>query len=252
MLMEDRSVLEFIEADYTFLTQRLAKFYGCEEKYDGLKENRFTKVLLKDSRRGGLLGLGAVLAMTSHFKEKSPVLRGAWVFDTLLGTPVPPPPADVPSLQAAKKKAGKKLSPREVIEQHRADPSCRACHNLIDPIGFALNNFDYLGRWEDTENGKPIDTSGSLPSGETFEGPEELKSVLLGRKEDFLRQFSRKMLGYALGRGLDDEDECTIVRLVETLEENAFGARSLIHAIVQSTPFRYRQRLIDETVGKTE
>ncbi len=243
MLRENRSVLEFIDAKHTFLTKRLAKFYGYQNDYDFLEEDQMKKVVLRDSRRGGLLGLGAVLAMTSHFKEKSPVLRGAWVFDTLLGTPVPPPPADVPSLDSVKKLAGKKLTPREIIEQHRAAPSCRACHNLIDPIGFALNNFDYLGRWEEDENGEPIDARGQLPTGETFRGPSELKQVLLGKKEDFLRQLSRKLLGYALGRGLDDADECTIVRLVQTLEDQEFRARTLIHSIVQSTPFRCRQSL---------
>ena len=131
-------------------------------------KDEFLKVALQDDRRGGLLGLGGVLAMTSHFKEKSPVLRGAWVFDTMLGTPVPPPPADVPSLKEAKRKAGKNRSRREIIEQHRESPSCRACHNLIDPIGFALNNFDYLGRWEDREDGKDIDSLGRLPTGEVL------------------------------------------------------------------------------------
>jgi hypothetical protein len=168
MLDEDRSVLEFIRSDYTFLTQRLAKFYGYEDRYPNLMKDEFLKVALQDDRRGGLLGLGGVLAMTSHFKEKSPVLRGAWVFDTMLGTPVPPPPADVPSLKEAKRKAGKNRSRREIIEQHRESPSCRACHNLIDPIGFALNNFDYLGRWEDREDGKDIDSLGRLPTGEVL------------------------------------------------------------------------------------
>ncbi len=243
MLEEDRSVLEFIDADYTFLSERLAKFYGYSERYPELPAEGLRKVELKDDRRGGLLGLGAVLAMTSHFKEKSPVLRGAWVFDTMFGTPVPPPPADVPSLQSAKKMAGKGRTPREIIEQHREHPSCRACHNLIDPIGFALNNFDYLGRWEDTERGKRIDARGHLPTGESFDGPRELKAALLERKADFLRQLSRKLLGYALGRGLDDQDECTIVQLVESLERNDYRARSLVHAIVQSAPFRNRQLL---------
>ena len=245
LLEEDRSVLELIQSDYLFLTQRLAKFYGYENRYPDLKKDVFTKVSLQDDRRGGLLGLGGVLAMTSHFKEKSPVLRGAWVFDTMLGTPVPPPPADVPSLKEAKKNAGKNRSRREIIEQHRESPSCRACHNLIDPIGFALNNFDYLGRWEDKENGRDIDSLGQLPTGEVFDGPRELKEALLGKKDDFVRQLSRKLLGYALGRGLDDQDECTITQLVETLEINDYRARSLIHGIVGSVPFRSRQ-LIEE------
>ena len=165
----------------------------------------------------------------------------------MLGTPVPPPPADVPSLVTAKRKAGKGRTRREIIEQHRESASCRACHNLIDPIGFALNNFDYLGRWEDNEQGMPIDAKGQLPTGETFDGPAELKAALFERKSDFLSQLSRKLLGYALGRGLDDQDECTIVQLVETLERNELRARSLIHGIVQSVPFRYRQLLAPVT-----
>lgn len=246
LLDEDRSLLELIKSDYTFLTERLAQFYGYESDYDGLKEDAFTRVALFDDRRGGLLGLGAVLAMTSHFKEKSPVLRGAWVFDTMLGTPVPPPPADVPSIKEAKQAGGKGATAREIIERHQESPSCRSCHRLIDPIGFALNNFDYLGRWEDEENGHPIDSRGKLPTGEVFESPKELKVALMNRKQDFLRQLTRKLLGYALGRGLDDRDECVITSLIANLEGNGFRARSLVHGIVQSMPFRHRQLLVED------
>ena len=185
LLRDDRSVLELIDSDYIFLSRRLAKFYQLDlEK--ALPKSGFRKIEVKDDRRGGLLGAGAVLALTSHYKKTSPVLRGAWVFDTLLGTPVPAPPPNIPDLPS-KNKAGKKLSARESLAAHRDKPTCLACHNLIDPIGFGLENYDFLGRWRDKIDGKPVDASGKLPSGEAFDGPAELKQVMLGKKEEFAR-----------------------------------------------------------------
>lgn len=239
LLRENRSVLELIDADYIFLTRRLAKFYQLDLEEE-LPKTGFRKVALMDERRGGLLGAGAVLALTSHFKKTSPVLRGAWVFDTLLGTPVPAPPPDIPELPS-KNKSGKKLSARESLAAHRDKPTCLACHNLIDPIGFGLENYDFLGRWRDKIDGQPVDASGKLPSGESFNGPAELKKVMLGKKEEFARNLSRKLLGYALGRGLDDRDECTISQLVQKLENDDFKAPTLIREIVLSVPFRNRE-----------
>lgn len=243
LLRENRSVLELIDADYIFLTRRLATFYELDLENE-LPKSGFRKIAMKDKRRGGLLGAGAVLALTSHFKKTSPVIRGAWVFDTLLGTPVPAPPPNIPDLPS-KNKDGKKLSARESLAAHRDNPTCLACHNLIDPIGFGLENYDFLGRWRDKIDGRPVDASGKLPSGESFNGPAELKQVMLGKKEEFARNLSRKLLGYALGRGLDDRDECTISQLVQSLEADGFKAPTLIKEIVLSVPFRNREKVKD-------
>ena len=172
LLDEDRSLLEFLDSDYTFMTERLARFYQVEDEIEVAGEG-FRRVNWADARRGGVLGLGAVLAMTSHFGRNSPVLRGAWVLETLLGTPVPTPPPDIPPLgEGDNDESG--LSERQKLTKHREDPSCAACHNLIDPIGFGLENFDWLGRWRDhAENGEPVDAKGVLPSGESFDGPAE-------------------------------------------------------------------------------
>lgn len=243
LLRENRSALELIDADYIFLTRRLATFYELDLENE-LPKSGFRKIAMTDKRRGGLLGAGAVLALTSHFKKTSPVIRGAWVFDTLLGTPVPAPPPNIPDLPS-KNKDGKKLSARESLAAHRDNPTCLACHNLIDPIGFGLENYDFLGRWRDKIDGKPVDASGKLPSGESFTGPAELKQVMLGKKKEFARNLSRKLLGYALGRGLDDRDECTISQLVQALEADGFKAPTLIKGIVLSVPFRNREKVKD-------
>jgi hypothetical protein len=178
--------------------------------------------------------------MTSHYEQTSPVLRGAWALETLLGTPVPPPPPNVPPLGPDKKL--KQLSVRQKLEQHRANPQCAACHKLMDPIGFALENFDWMGRWREKEsNGQPLDTSGELPSGEKFTGPVELRRALLNRKDDFLRHLTGKMLGYALGRSLQDGDSCTVQHLVDDLGKDGYRARTLIREIVLSVAFRNTQ-----------
>lgn len=241
LLRNNRSLLELLTANYTFLTERLAKFYQVEHQVSGLKGDQFVRVEWPDQRRAGVLGMASVLAMTSHYRQSSPVLRGAWVLDTLLGTPVPPPPPDVPPLETAGK-SEKGLTMRQILMRHRENPSCATCHNLIDPIGFALENFDWMGRWRETEaDGRPVDASGVLPSGERFSGPVELRRVLLERKDDFLRHLSGKVLGYALGRALQDGDLCTIERLVSALEKENYNARTLIREIVLSLPFRYTQ-----------
>lgn len=238
IVRENRSVLELLDADYTFVTGKLAKFYGMEG-VDHLPKDEFQHVALEDRSRGGLLGLGAVLALTSHISERqtSPVLRGAWVLDTLLGTRIPSPPDDVPAIDKNKRKK-EKLTLRQTLELHRNNKSCAACHNLMDPIGFGLENFDFLGRWREEDNGKPIDTVGRLPSGEEFDGPNELKQVLMKRRALFVRQLVRKLLGYALGRSLVEDDECTIERLMRNLEENEYRGRVLLRSVVGSVPFR--------------
>jgi cytochrome c553 len=239
ILGENRSLIELLNADYTFLTERLVKFYQLEGKVD-VQGNNFKLVKWPDNRRGGVIEMASVLAMTSHYKETSPVLRGAWALETLLGTPVPPPPPNVPPLDPESKL--KEMSVRQKLEQHRANPQCAACHKLMDPIGFALENFDWMGRWRDKEsNGQPLDTSGELPAGEKFNGPVELREALLNRKDDFLRHLTGKMLGYALGRGLQDGDSCTVQHLVDDLAKDNYRARTVIRDIVLSVPFRNTQ-----------
>ena len=247
VIREDRSVLELLDADYTFVTGKLAKFYRMSG-VDDLPQDEFRRVDLQDDKsRGGLLGLGGVLALTSHISEQqtSPVLRGAWVLDTLLGTRIPAPPEDVPALDKKKRKK-EKLTLRATLEMHREDKACAACHNLMDPIGFGLENFDFLGRWREEDNGQPLDTTGRMPSGESFSGPNELKHVLLERRDAFARQLVRKLLGYALGRSLSDADECTIDRLLGELEENEYRGSALLKSIVLSTPFRNKSLPKDE------
>ncbi|MEZ5400509.1 MAG: DUF1592 domain-containing protein [Bryobacteraceae bacterium] len=236
ILTADRSVLDLIGGDYTFLTNRLVKYYELEGMVD-VRGGGFEKVTWPDDRRAGVLGFASVLGMSSHYKQGSPVLRGAWVLDTLLGTPVPPPPPDVPPLEA--QKGPKPASMKAMLEKHRAATACAACHNLMDPIGMALENFDWMGRWRDRDvDGSPVDASGSLPSGEKFTGAVELRNVLLSHKDEFLRQLAGKMLGYATGRGQQDGDQCTIRGMVENLERHHYAARGLIRDVVLSAAFR--------------
>ncbi len=193
----NRSLIELLNANYSFLTERLAKFYEVEGKVktgDG-----FQRVEWPDDKRAGVLGLGGVLAMTSHYKQGSPVLRGAWVLDTLLGTPVPPPPPEVPPLEAAAKNE-RGLTVRQMLARHRADAACSTCHNLMDPIGLGLENFDWMGRWRDRDtNGEPVDASGALPSGEKFTGPVELRQDALDSQAGFSAALERQGLGLCAG-----------------------------------------------------
>ena len=242
LIRGDRSLLELISADYSFINGRLAEYYGVP----GVKGKEFRKVVLKDNHRGGVLGLGAVQMVTSPGLRTSPVLRGAWVLTTLMGTPVPAPPANIPPLENAKtgKKKPSAFSIREKLEIHRADATCASCHNVIDPIGFSLEHFDRVGRWRDVdEKGKPISASGVTASGQAFQGLDEFKALLLTRKRDFARQMTSKLLGYSLGRSLVDRDDGTIEGIVDRLEAADFKAQTLLREIVLSTPFRNRNEL---------
>ena len=234
---ENRSLLELLTADYAFLTKRLVKFYEMDGQVKGVDDNAFHLVQLPDSRRAGVLGLAGILGMTSHYQQTSPVLRGAWVLETILGTPVPPPPAGVPPLPAGDT-VTTKLSTRERVLDHRANPVCATCHRLMDPIGFGLENFDWMGRWRDQEDGKPIDASGEMPSGEKFNGPVELRETLLKQKDTFIGQVVGKVLGYALGRSLQDGDSCTVQGLVAKIKSDDYRARTMFREIVLSLPFR--------------
>ena len=169
------------------------------------------------------------------------MLRGAWVLENVLGETVPPPPPDVPALEM-RRKAIADLTIRQTLEMHRANATCATCHRMIDPIGFGLENFDWMGRWRDTEKGKPVDASGTMPSGEKFNGPVELREFMLKRKDEFLRNVTQKVLGYALGRSLQDGDQCTVQKIMQTLEKDHYGARTLIREVVLSVPFRKARR----------
>jgi cytochrome c553 len=248
ILGENRNLLELLNGNYTYMTERLARFYQLEGKFKDLHGDQPQLVEWPDDRRAGVMNLGAVMAMTAHYRQTSPVLRGAWVLDTLLGTPVPPPPPNVPPLEAVKceddcvNKGKTAVGMRQKILDHRANPACAACHKLMDPIGFAMENFDWTGRWRDKEfDGTAIDVSGTLPSGEKFNGPAEFRQVLMNRKDEFLRQLTGKVLGYALGRSLQDGDSCTVQQLADKLQKDNYRARTLIREVVLSVPFRNSQ-----------
>jgi hypothetical protein len=177
------------------------------------------------------------------------VLRGKWILETILGTPPPPPPPDVPALEEPSAETPRTV--REMLAQHRANAVCASCHNRIDPLGFALENYDVIGRWRTEDAGKPVDAKGALPDGTTFEGPNELKTALLAKKDVFVRNLTNKMLGYALGRGLTLKDSCVVDTIVASVERNDYKAASLIDAIVMSVPFRYQmESLSPKAVAK--
>ena len=236
LLSENRSILELIDSNFSYLNNRLARHYRVEGTF---REQPKRIELPSDSQRGGLLGMSAVLAVSSLPHRTSPVLRGKWILETLLGTPPPPPPPGVPELddESTTATAG---NLRQRLEQHRDNPNCSSCHASLDPLGFGLENFDVLGRWRDKENGVPIDAAGSLPDGRTFNGPEELKMILMQRKDQFLKHLTVKMLGFALGRGLTAEDQCSVNEIADAVAKDDYKMQTLVIQIVQSAPFRYK------------
>jgi hypothetical protein len=181
MLASNASLIDLLNGNYTYLNERLVRFYELEGKVAPVRGSLFQRVEWPDRNRAGLLGLGSVLAMTSNFRQTNPVLRGAWVLDNLLGVKVPSPPPDIPPLRTEENRKAK-LTTRQKLEKHRESPACAACHNLMDPIGFGLESFDGYGRWRDNDNGLPVDASGVMPSGEKFNGAVELREVLVKRK----------------------------------------------------------------------
>jgi len=236
IVREDRSFLEIIDADYTFVNERLAAHY----KIDDVKGPQMRRVKLDDPARGGVLGQAGILTVTSFPHRTSPVLRGRWILEELLGAEVPPPPPDVPVLNE-RQKGGSTLTFRQQLEKHRSKAECATCHNRMDPLGFGLENFDALGRWRTEQGGKPIDSVGVLPTGEKFSGPAELKKLLLEkRRPEFVRNLCRKTLGYALGREINRVDACVIQDCAQALERGEFRASSLIEAVVVSYPFSHR------------
>jgi mono/diheme cytochrome c family protein len=237
IMREDRSVLDLLRAKYTFVNERLAKHYGIPNVYG----SRFRRVELgDDSVRGGLLGQGSILTLTSYATRTAPVIRGKWILSNILGIPPPPPPATVPALKE-NAGIGKVVSMRQRMAEHRANPACSGCHQLMDPIGFALENYDAVGRWRDAEGGKPIDASGGLPDGSKFEGASGLQRALLSRPEVFTTTFTEKLLTYALGRGVEYYDAPSVRAIVRQAQANDFRFSSFIVGIAGSTPFQMRR-----------
>jgi hypothetical protein len=235
MMRENRSVLDLLKSDHTFLNERLAKHYGIPHIYGP----RFRKVALEpDSRRGGLLRHASVLTVTSYATRTSPVIRGKWVLENLLGTPPPPPLPNVPAL--ADNTVSATLSVRERLSKHRANAACASCHNLIDPVGFALENFDAVGRWRATEEGKPVDSTGGLPDGSKFDGVSGLESALLRRPEVFVGSLTEKLLTFALGRGVETYDGPAVRKVVRDAKAADYRFSAIIEGIVTSTPFQMR------------
>src|SRR6202044_244982 len=205
ILQEDRSALDLLTADYTFVNERLARHYGIPDIYGP----RFRRVEITDDARRGLLGQGSILALTSHAERTSPVVRGKWILENILGTPVPPPPPDVPPLKG-NQEGQKPRTMREQMAEHRANPVCASCHMAMDSIGFAMENFDAVGAWRAQDAGNPIDASGELADGTHVDGVVSLRNALISRPELFAGALTEKLLIYALGRGLDYRDMPTV------------------------------------------
>jgi hypothetical protein len=237
IVTEDRNVLDLLRADYTFVNERLARHYGIANVYG----SRFRRVALgANSERGGILGHGSVLTVTSYANRTSPVLRGKWILENIVGTPPPPPLPNVPPLKETDA-AGRVLSMRERMVQHRANPVCASCHQLMDPAGLSMENFDAIGRWRSrTESGTPVDASGGLPDGSTFSGVSGLRSALLRRPELFVGTLTEKLMTYGLGRGVEPYDAPTIRTIVRNAQSQNYRFSSLVLGIVGSDAFQMR------------
>jgi len=236
IIREDRSILDFIDADYSYLNERLARFY----KIPNVTGPEFRKVSFDpESHRGGLLTQASVLTISSYANRTSPVLRGKWVLENLVGAPPPPPPPDVPNLDEAK--IGKTSSMREQLEQHRKNAICASCHSRMDPLGFGLENFDAIGAWRSKDGEFTIDSSGTLPDGNSFSGPQGLKAILKQKPDAFAECLTRKLMIYALGRGLEPADEDVVKEIVKSVSANNYRFSSLIMGIVESPAFQRRR-----------
>ena len=237
IVREDRSILDFIDANYTYLNERLARFYNVPSVHG----TEFRKVLFAtDAHRGGLLSQASVLTISSYANRTSPVLRGKWVLENLVGAPPPPPPPDVPNLDEAR--IGSSASMREQLDQHRKNAVCASCHARMDPLGFGLENFDAIGAWRAKDRQLPINASGTLPDGRSFDGLQGLEAILKAQPDAFAECLARKLLIYALGRGLEPEDDPTVKKIVKDVAADNYRFSSLILEIVKSEPFQKRRR----------
>lgn len=239
IVREDRSVIGFVDSDYTYLNETVAAIYGLQKTVKGPQMRR---VRLSDGNRGGVLGMPGILAATSFPNRTSPVKRGVWVLEQVLGDHVPSAPPNVPALDKQDPEAVAKLTLRQRTELHRTNAVCANCHQILDPIGFGLEKFDAIGRWRERDsNGQPIDAAGELPGGHRFAGPRDLKTILSGRTASVSRNVLEKLLAYALGRKLDGYDEIVVDDLMETVAADGYRMRSLIYAVVTSYPFTHRR-----------
>jgi hypothetical protein len=233
VVRENRSILDFLNADFTFVNERLARHYGM----DGVTGGEFRRVASSE-QRPGMLTQASILVLTSNPTRTSPVKRGKWILENILGDPPPPPPPMVEELNEDNELLG---TLREKMEQHRENESCAVCHRQMDTLGFGLENFDAIGAWRDRDGRAEIDASGSLPGGRDFRGPKELMSILAKQKSaNFSRCLSEKLLTYALGRGLQSSDRCAVDKIIERLKAGEYRFGSLVQAIVHSDPFLYR------------
>ena len=236
ILREDRPVTDLLTANYTYLNQRLAEHYGIP----GVYGSQFRRVTLNTPERGGLLGQGSILTVTSYPNRTSVVQRGKWILETLLGSPPPPPPPDIPELKPHNSE-GRMLTAREQMEQHRANPTCASCHVRMDPLGFAMENYDGVGRWRAKDAGGPIDPSGTLPDGTKFQGPAGLRQAIVeNHSDEFISTFIQKLLTYALGRGVESYDMPAVRAIARQAQRDNYRMSAVITAVVNSTPFQMR------------
>jgi uncharacterized protein DUF1588/uncharacterized protein DUF1592/uncharacterized protein DUF1585 len=235
IIQNDRSILDLIDGQYTFLNERLARHYGIP----GVTGTEFRKVELTDARRGGIVTQASVLTVSSYATRTSPVLRGKWILENLFNAPPPPPPANVPNLN--EEAVGSTASLRRQLEQHRANAVCASCHARMDPLGFALENYDAVGAWRNQDGKFPIDPSGLLPDGRTFQGADGLKAILREDRDAFAKCFTEKLLMYALGRGLERYDQAEVKQIVGHGAAGQYRFSSFILGIVNSVPFQMRR-----------
>ena len=240
VLREDRSVIDLLDADYTFVDERLARHYDLPN----IRGSRFRRVELPESSpRRGLLGHGSILTLTSAPNRTSPVKRGQWVLNNLLGTPAPQPPDNVETNLEETAPAGEATTVRERLEQHQTNPNCATCHSLIDPLGFALENFDSIGGWRDKEAGRAVDAQGSFVDGTTLDGAVGLRAFVLERRELFVAALTERLLTYALGRTLEPYDMPVVREIVRTAEKDDYRFSAVVQAIVASEPMQFRMKL---------
>ena len=225
-----------LSADYTFVNETLAKHYGLS----GVTGSSLRRVALTDRKRGGILTMASTLTISSYPQRTSPVLRGKWVMSEVLGTPPPPPPPVTKTLPPNDNKEGG-LTFRQRLEQHRKDPACGGCHSRIDPMGFGLENYDPIGRWRDKIAGDPVEAGSTLITGESYDGPEQWKKLIVARQDEFLRNLTEKMLAYALGRGLEPTDQPAVKRILAQLKANDYRAETLVQEIALSLPFQFKK-----------
>lgn len=236
LIQRDASLMNLLTANYAIVNETLAKFYGMPP----VKGEEFQRISLQDDKRGGLLGMGGILTLTSYPQRTSPVLRGKWVLEEILGTPAPPPPPNAGGLPADDRPR-EGLTFRQRLEQHRSRPECSSCHSKMDPIGFGLENFDAIGAWREKIGDQPVDATGEFSGGVKFTGPAALKKVLLKDKDNFFRNVSEKMLAYALGRGLEYYDVPSVRKITDSLAKNDYRTSTLVMEVVMSYPFQHRR-----------